>query len=215
MSLARRLSIFPAVDTMEAAEVGNPETDALMPRTGWARTLLGRVNAWDLALIRYLADHSLPRAINLPLILLVRIGDGWIWAAVALSLYWALPAAELQTVVARCLVALAFSLALYWPVKLLVRRTRPHKIGLGITAQVPPLDKYSFPSGHTMNNLAVALALASHFQGLIAAAIGFPLLLGALRVKFGVHFLTDILGGGVLGASAFAFAQAVFPLMGL
>ncbi len=188
---------------------------ALLPRPGWGRASLARLAAWDLALIRYLADLPLPRAATLGLVFLVRIGDGWIWAAVALSLYWALPAARLQAVVAQCLLALAVSLALYWPVKLLVRRTRPHKSGIGISAQVPPLDKYSFPSGHTMNNLAVALTLAAHFPALLAAAIGFPLLLGSLRVKFGVHYLTDIVGGGLLGAAAFAIARVLLPWAGL
>jgi undecaprenyl-diphosphatase len=65
-----------------------------------------------------------------------------------------------------------------------------------------------------MNNLAVALTLASHFPSLSLPAIGLPLLLGTLRVFFGVHYLSDIIGGSVLGAIAFTLAKAVFPLSG-
>lgn len=206
----RRISTFPAVDAMETAKVGREETAAPGARAGWARGLVERVVAWDLALLRALAALVLPRAVTLPLLVLVRLGDGWIWAAVAASLYWALPLAQLKTAVAHCLVAFALSLALYWPIKLLVRRTRPHDGGHGITARVPPLDRYSFPSGHTMNNLAVALTLSQYVPHTTALAVGLPLLLGSLRVYFGVHYLSDIWGGATLGAAAFLAGNLVF-----
>lgn len=199
---------------METAGVGREEAPALAPRAGWApgwaRTALDRVVAWDLALLRALASLTLPPPAALPLLVLVRLGDGWIWVAVAVSLYWALPLALLKTAVAHCLVAIAFSLALYWPVKLLARRTRPHDGGHGVTARVPPLDKYSFPSGHTMNNLAVALTLAQYVPHTTALAVGLPLLLGTLRVYFGVHYLSDIWAGAALGAVAYGVADLVF-----
>jgi undecaprenyl-diphosphatase len=197
---------------MESAEVGSGEAAALGARAGRLGALVGRVVAWDLALLRYLASRTLPRAASLPLIFLVRIGDGWIWVVVAVSLYWALPLVQVKTVVAHCLVAIAMSLSLYWPVKLLVRRTRPHESGLGITARVPPLDKFSFPSGHTMNNLAVALTLSQYVAHTTALAVGLPLVLGALRILFGVHFLSDITGGAILGAAAFLVADRVFAV---
>lgn len=198
---ASREDIVTALDARSAAA---------SPAAGWARALVARAVALDLALIRYLAAMVLPRAVSLPLIFLVRIGDGWIWAAVAASLYWAMPLAQTKMVVAHCLVAIAVSLSLYWPVKLLVRRTRPHENGLGVSAKVPPLDKFSFPSGHTMNNLAVALTLSLYIPHTTALALGLPLMLGGLRILFGVHYLSDITGGAALGAGAFLLADLLF-----
>ncbi len=198
---------------METAKIGNEEKAAPAARAfraGFVRSAAERIVAWDMALLRALADLALPRAATLPLLVLVRLGDGWIWAAVAVSLYWALPLALLKTAVAHCLVAIAMSLALYWPIKLLVRRTRPHDSGHGVTAKVPPLDKFSFPSGHTMNNLAVALTLSQYVSHTTALAVGLPLVLGALRVYFGVHYLSDIWGGAALGAVAFLVGDLVF-----
>lgn len=198
---------------METAKAGNEETAVLAARAaraGMVRGLAERIVAWDMALLRALAALALPRAATWPLLVLVRLGDGWIWAAVAVSLYWALPLALLKTAVAHCLVAIAMSLALYWPIKLLVRRTRPHDSGHGVTAKVPPLDRFSFPSGHTMNNLAVALTLSQYVPHTTPLAVGLPLVLGTLRIYFGVHYLSDIWGGAALGAAAFLVGDMVF-----
>jgi undecaprenyl-diphosphatase len=86
---------------------------------------------------------------------------------------------------------------------------------LEVVPLVPPLDKYSFPSGHTMNNLAVALTLALYFPRITAPALLLPVILGMLRVLFGVHYLSDIIGGSLLGVCAFWLARAIFPTFGL
>jgi undecaprenyl-diphosphatase len=174
----------------------------------------GRVTAIDMAFFRLLATFNLPKSLVYSLILLVRSGDGWIWALIAGALWLCLPFPEMERVVLHCLLAIGISLAMYFPIKFIGRRLRPSDKGVAIKTQVPPLDKYSFPSGHTMNNLAVALTLASHFPSLFLPAIAIPILLGTLRVLFGVHYLSDIIGGSVLGAFAFTLAKAFFPLSG-
>ena len=172
--------------------------------------LWGGIDALDKGIIRWLNKVPLPSWLALPLILLVRIGDGWIWGMLAVYLWFALPPERFKVVVLHCCVAIAISLLLYWPIKLLVRRARPHNADLGVTAKVPPLDKFSFPSGHTMNNLAVSLTLALYLPRLFAPALAIPLLLGALRVVFGVHFLSDIVGGAFLGTLGFFLAKVAF-----
>lgn len=194
----------------ETAVADTPSPDVVAPEG-----LLARITAWDHAFLRTVAAWELSPRAALPLVFMVRIGDGWMWALAAGLLWWALPFSELKLVVAHCLLAIAVSLAIYWPVKLATRRPRPHDSGLGIRAKVPPLDKFSFPSGHTMNNLAVALTLAHYVPGLLPAAVAVPLVLGCLRVYFGVHYLSDIVGGAVLGAVSFVLAlQAMSAFAG-
>jgi undecaprenyl-diphosphatase len=147
-------------------------------------------------------------------VVVVRIGDGYLWGLIALWLWLALPFAEVRTVVVHCLAAIAVSLCIYFPIKFSLKRPRPFDSGMDVKPSVPPLDKYSFPSGHTMNNLAVALTLAQHIPGLRLSAILLPIALGLLRILFGVHFLSDILGGALLGAMAFFLANGVFPFPG-
>ena len=192
---------------MDATETESAPTRAA---TGLS-AVSARVLAVDLAFFRLLGGIALPKAVSWPLILLVRIGDGWIWALIAVALWFKLPFPALQKVVLHCALAIGVSLAIYIPIKFLGKRPRPFDSGLDVTPLVPPLDKYSFPSGHTMNNLAVALTLALYFPGITPLALAFPLLLGTLRVLFGVHYLSDIVGGWALGAAAFSLAWALFP----
>ncbi len=195
---------------MDATELESTGRERL--QVGW-RALGARILAIDVAFFRLLAAFPLPKAIAWPLILLVRVGDGWIWGIIAVALWFALPFAQVETVVLQCALAIAVSLCIYLPVKFIAKRLRPYDSGLDVTPMVPPLDKYSFPSGHTMNNLAVSLVLTLHFPRLLVPAVFFPLLLGTLRVLFGVHYLSDILGGGLLGICAFSLAKAVFPFI--
>jgi undecaprenyl-diphosphatase len=197
------------MQAMETTET-HPEPAPAAALPARPLSLVERVVAWDLALLRLLSTVVLPKAVSWPLIALVRIGDGYIWGLIALYLWWALPVDQVKLVGAHCLLAIGISLAVYWPLKLFIRRPRPFDAGLGVTAKVPPLDKYSFPSGHTMNNLAVSLTLAVYLPHVLSAALTVPLVLGVLRILFGVHFLSDITAGALLGALSFLAAKYAF-----
>jgi undecaprenyl-diphosphatase len=204
---AQEIYLIPPMETLEAAEVRADESLA------GKKSLAGRIVSWDRALMRKLATLDLPKAVSAPLVFLVRVGDGWIWCFIALYLWWNVPHARFAPLVAHCLIAIAVSLAFYWPIKLLIRRPRPFVVDAGISAKVPPLDKYSFPSGHTMNNLAVALTLAVYLPHVFFVALLLPLLLGGLRVLFGVHFFSDIAGGAVLGAISYGLGRFIFSFL--
>lgn len=140
----------------------------------------------------------------------MRTGDGWFWLPVSFCLLLDKPLHEFCSITGQCAGALGISLGLYWPVKLGVRRLRPFQWTPGLAAQVPPLDKFSFPSGHTMHNLAVGLTLA-HFCPLALWPLALvPFLWGLLRVYYGVHFLSDIVAGGFLGVCSFQIGKWLF-----
>ncbi len=177
------------------------------------KSLWSWLQAADIKALHFLHGLRIPLPLHFPLVVFVRIGDGWMWIAITAWLYHVMAWPSFRLVVVECLLAVGLSLLAYWPIKLLVRRRRPYDAHGGVTRKVPPLDKYSFPSGHTMNNLAVALTLASQLPALYAPAIGIPLALGVLRVVFGVHFLSDILGGAVLGAMSHLAAKYFMPYL--
>ncbi len=191
----------------------NPKPQS--PEPASLNAFTSRVLAIDMAFFRLLGSWSLPRAVSLPLILLVRVGDGWMWGLIAAYLWWAMPFAELEMTILHCILSIAISLVFYFPIKFSLKRLRPFDSGLDVTPLVPPLDKYSFPSGHTMNNLTVALTLSLHMPGLRVPAVIVPLVMGVLRVLFGVHYLSDIVGGSILGAVAFFISKAIFPAVDL
>ena len=147
-----------------------------------------KIAAFDEKVSRYLYTHRLSEK-----------ADTWLRRYTRL--------AEVLAQVAPSLVA---ALALYWIVKLSSKRRRPFDAIPEFKALVPPLDKYSFPSGHTMNNLAIAttVLLAVPVAGAVMMAL--PLTWGFLRVYFGVHWLSDVIGGFLLGVVSFAIGQLLW-----
>jgi len=116
--------------------------------------------------------------------------------------------------------AFAFtSLTTEWT-KALVHRSRP----ILYTAAAPSVagdrdNRRSFPSAHTAAAFAVATSYAvmAHRQHLPHATRNDVLLfsgaagVGALRVAAGRHFVTDVVGGAVLGAAVGWLTAKVFP----
>ncbi len=68
---------------------------------------------------------------------------------------------------------------------------------------------FSFPSGHAMNNMAIYLTLAFCLmpycrtklqKGItLAVLLAFPIVMGASRVYFNVHYFSDVVCGWALG----------------
>ena len=170
-----------------------------------------RLLNWEHSLVHRLHGIKIHIGVDRVLTAFVRIGDGWGWAAVAGALFFLLPWLRFKALMEQSLLAVAISLPVYWGLKFSLRRKRPFHFMNGISPKVPALDKYSFPSGHTMNNLAVAMTLALNFPSLWPFALAIPLSLGLLRIFYGVHFLTDIVAGALLGAMSSLVAHWLFP----
>ncbi|HEX6677200.1 MAG TPA: phosphatase PAP2 family protein [Actinomycetes bacterium] len=99
-------------------------------------------------------------------------------------------------------------------VKLLVRRDRPP-----ILPPLHPGTGYSYPSGHTTAAAATYAAMALLLgRGrrwpvrvwLAVAAAAVTVTIGLSRVLLGVHWLTDVLGGAMLGLGWFTVCAAAF-----
>jgi undecaprenyl-diphosphatase len=160
--------------------------------------LSGRVCAW-----------CPPRWFRLWMVAATRLGDGWLWllAAVALPL-----AGRLDLLEAAALAAVLANASIILLKKRFRRpRPRPHEL-FGIAAPCHfAFDRFSFPSGHALNAFALCGVLSPAFP-LLAPVLG--LVAGSValsRMVLGLHFLSDVLAGTVLGAllGAAAFALIV------
>ena len=77
-------------------------------------------------------------------------------------------------------------------------RRRPCQIEPHCWATLLPPDQFSFPSGHTMTAFAVAIAVAVLSQphvGLLFCALSIAM----SRVLLGMHFLSDVVAGALIG----------------
>ena len=74
---------------------------------------------------------------------------------------------------------------------------------------MPPLDRYSFPSGHTLHAVLFTAIAIHHVPALAIVLVPFALLVAALRVVLGLYYLIDVLAGAALGALIAAVSQAL------
>jgi undecaprenyl-diphosphatase len=172
--------------------------------------MLKIVEFLDLSFLEFWRRHSFSKKIDSFLRLYTRLGDGYVWALVVAFIYFYYGKTTLFGIIERIIPAIFASLALYWLIKLSVRRKRPFDLLKNVNADVPPLDKYSFPSGHTMNNLAVAFTLFAEIPSVGWIMLLLPITWGLLRVYYGVHWLSDVMGGICLGFLSFWIGQFIF-----
>jgi undecaprenyl-diphosphatase len=136
-------------------------------------------------------------------------GDGPGWLALALGLIAWGPrgrAALLAGSVAALLASVSFMI-----LKRRFRRRRPCDLAPHPVFHLRPPDAFSFPSGHTMNAFAAATVLALRFPALTPLVAFLAGSIGASRVVLGLHFVSDVWAGAVLGALIGASASALLP----
>lgn len=129
-----------------------------------------------------------------------RLGDGIFWYLLiaAMPLLMGAPGWRYA---AQMLLTGAAGLALYKLLKRKLVRERPF-IGLvGIECAMPPLDRYSFPSGHTLHAVLFTAMAVSQVPALAVVLVPFAVLVALSRVVLGLHYPTDVLVGAALGAA--------------
>jgi undecaprenyl-diphosphatase len=128
--------------------------------------------------------------------ILAHSADSWFWLA-GLLLLWMFGDAAVKPLVIILLVSILLTAMVVFAIKLLVRRRRPE----GEWGKFYRLtDPHSFPSGHAARSMMIAiimLGLAPPWLGLLL--LGWAILVSLARVGMGVHYLSDVLAGMILG----------------
>ncbi len=151
-------------------------------------SLMHRANNWDA-----------PRWIQLYALAATRAGDGWLWFAAGLAVLL-LGGPERFAAVGAGTLAGLLSLAAFIGLKRVAGRRRPCHIEPHCWATLLPPDRFSFPSGHTMTAFAVCLSLSLFYPALTALLAFCALSVAVSRILLGMHFLSDVLVGVMIGA---------------
>jgi undecaprenyl-diphosphatase len=102
---------------------------------------------------------------------------------------------------------LALTQAIVQTTKRIVTRRRPTDDGW--PAHITPPPGFSFPSGHAAWSIAAAMTGAAMSPALGPVLVTTALLIGASRVRLGVHYPGDVVAGQVIGALASAIVLSV------
>ena len=159
----------------------------------------------ELRFCRYLnrpSGSSMPRAFFHGV---SRLGDGWLWYALILVQPLLLGAQGWFTAAHLALTGGAGLLA-YKLIKRHAVRERPFITHPAISCAAAPLDRYSFPSGHTLHAVSFAVLGTHYLPELAAPLAAFAFLVALSRVVLGLHYPTDVAAGALLGGGL-AFAS--------
>jgi undecaprenyl-diphosphatase len=157
--------------------------------TAGDRKLMLRLNGW-----------AAPYWIRKWMVVASRAGDGWLWSAIGLILllfggwrrFYALEAG---------FVSVAAGQLTFFVLKRIIGRERPCATEPHCWSLLLPPDRFSFPSGHTITGFAIALSLGLYYPTLLVGLIFCALSVAASRVILGLHFLSDVVAGVLIGTA--------------
>ncbi len=164
-----------------------------------ARALLGYIEQRDLRLMRRLHRWRAPRAIRILMLIMSRLGNGWLWYSLGIFILICGGQNRYRAFFAGALAALV-AILIFQRVKPLSRRRRPCEIEPHCWAVISPPDRFSFPSGHAMTSFAIAVAVGCFYPQCQPCLLAVAALIAVSRIIVGMHFLTDIIVGASMGA---------------
>jgi len=174
----------------------------------WIDSCLARIDAAEYGLCRRMNRGTSNHGIRQIFRVASRLGDGIVWYVMIAALPFLYGARGIKPAIVMAVTGIV-GVALYKLLKQLVVRERPFITHIGISLGATPLDRYSFPSGHTLHAVSFTWQAVACFPELAWVLVPLAAMIAASRVVLGLHYPTDVLAGAGIGALLAAAGQAL------
>lgn len=127
-----------------------------------------------------------------------RLGDGVLWYTLMLGLFFLFGFKGYIVAIGMGLMAI-INVAIYKSLKSRLVRERPYISFRDLSCGTPPLDQYSFPSGHTLHAVSFTMVCVYFFPVFAVFLIPISILIAVSRMVLGLHYPTDVVMGTLIG----------------
>jgi undecaprenyl-diphosphatase len=128
-----------------------------------------------------------------------KLGDYYAWVIFGVVVALQQGSSALQFAV-HALGTASVGILVYKFLKKRLVRERPFVAHGEIVCGATPLDRYSFPSGHTLHAICLTTLYGAYEPMMLVVMAPFAALVAASRIVLGLHYPSDVLVGGSLGA---------------
>lgn len=164
-----------------------------------------RMEQIELPVCQYFNRANNFKLINLFFKSVSRLGDGVFWyCLIALTVIINGKASIMPTL--HMLITGCIGVLIYKQLKERLVRERPFISHDVISCNTRPLDRYSFPSGHTLHAASFSAMLAFYYPNLSWPVFFFATMVASSRFVLGLHYISDVVVGGLIGATIAAFS---------
>jgi undecaprenyl-diphosphatase len=157
-----------------------------------------RLMLWDKSLCINVNKASQIRALRVLFRTVSRLGDGVFWYTVMVGILMTKGDAAIVPVLTMLSAGLTGTLVYKW-IKGKTLRPRPYEVHQDIWLTGRPLDRFSFPSGHTLHAVAFTVTGLYFYPELTLLLLPFTALVAMSRVVLGLHYPSDVLAGASIG----------------
>jgi undecaprenyl-diphosphatase len=171
--------------------------------------MLQFISTGDHKLMRRVNKWPAPKWVRLSAIVATRAGDGWLWYLTGLLVL--LFGGESRLIATASAGSAAVTgIGLFISVKKISGRKRPCEIEPHVWARLLPPDQFSFPSGHTITAFAIAISFGEFYPILLGILLFCALAIATSRILLGMHFLSDVVVGAMIGTGLALASHAWF-----